>query len=119
VLLGGVLVSHVTDATFASEVLEAGGPVLVDFWAPWCGPCLAVAPTLEQVARQYAGRVRVLKLNVDENPRTAETYGIRSIPTVGLFLNGKTVDGLMGAAPKAFFVEMLDRHLAGAPAGGP
>jgi thioredoxin 1 len=107
----------VTDATFRTDVLEADGPVLVDFWAPWCGPCLAVAPTLEQVARHYADRVRVLKLNVDENPKTAEAYGIRSIPTIALFLKGQVVDGVLGIAPKAFFAEMLDRHLGAVPAG--
>jgi thioredoxin 1 len=108
----------VTDATFAAEVLKADGPVLVDFWAPWCGPCRAVAPTLEQVARDYEGRVQVRKLNVDENPRTAETYGIRSIPTAALFVNGEVVDGVVGVAPRAFFAEMLERRITVSSAGG-
>jgi thioredoxin 1 len=106
---------HVTDATFEREVLRASDPVLVDFWAPWCGPCLAVGPTLEQVAADYAGRVRVAKLNVDESPHTAERYGIRSIPTIALFVKGEAVDGVMGAVPKASFHELLDRHLAATP----
>jgi thioredoxin 1 len=106
------LVQAVTDQTFEAEVLKAEGPVLVDFWAPWCGPCRMVAPVLEKVAQQYAGRVSVMKLNVDENPRTAEAYGVRSIPTIALFDQGELVDGVLGAAPQAFFVEMLDKHLA-------
>jgi thioredoxin 1 len=110
-------IQAVTDATFRADVLEADGPVLVDFWAPWCAPCLAVAPTLEQVAGEYPDRVRVLKLNVDENPGTAETYGIRSIPTIALFVQGQVVDGVLGMAPRSFFTEMLDRHLAAVPAG--
>jgi thioredoxin 1 len=110
-------VQHVTDATFQQDVLEAAGPVLVDFWAPWCGPCLAVAPVLEKVAQEYDGRVSVVKLNVDENPQTAERYGIRSIPTVALFSGGEVVDGVLGAAPPPFFHQMLDKHLAGVPAG--
>jgi thioredoxin 1 len=104
-------VSAVTDATFEQDVLRAESPILVDFWAPWCGPCLAVAPTLEKVAEQYQGRVRVVKLNVDENPRTAEMYGIRSIPTIALFKGGEVVDGVLGMAPQSFFGEMLDKHL--------
>jgi thioredoxin 1 len=109
-------VKVVTDATFDADVLKADAPVLVDFWAPWCGPCRMVAPVLEKVAAQYAGRVTVAKLNVDENPETSYKYGIRSIPTVALFVGGEPVDGVMGAAPLNFFIDLLDKHLAGEPA---
>ncbi len=109
-------VTIVTDATFETDVLKAAGPVLVDFWAPWCGPCRAVAPVLEKISDLYEGKVRVAKLNVDENQVTAQTYGIRSIPTVALFVAGEVVDGVLGAAPLAFFQEMLDKHVAGAKA---
>ncbi len=106
-------VTAVTDATFGSDVLKADAPVLVDFWAPWCGPCRMVGPVMEKVAELYAGRVRVVKLNVDENQMTSQTYGIRSIPTVALFMGGDVVDGVLGAAPLSFFTDMLDRHLKG------
>jgi thioredoxin 1 len=106
-------VTVVSDATFEAEVLKADGLVLVDFWAPWCGPCRAVGPVIEKVAEQYAGRVKVAKMNVDENQVTSQTYGIRSIPTVALFDGGAVVDGVLGAAPLAFFTEMLDKHLQG------
>lgn len=109
-------VTIATDATFETDVLKADGPVLVDFWAPWCGPCRAVAPVLETISELYEGKVRVAKLNVDENQATAQTYGIRSIPTVALFMGGEVVDGVLGAAPLAFFREMLDKHVAGAKA---
>ena len=101
----------VTDATFESDVLKADAPVLVDFWAAWCGPCRMVGPVMEKVAELYAGRVRVAKLNVDENQITSQTYGIRSIPTVALFMGGDVVDGVLGAAPLPFFTDMLDKHL--------
>jgi thioredoxin 1 len=106
-------VTIVSDATFEADVLKADRPVLVDFWAPWCGPCRAVAPVLEKVAELYDGKVRIAKLNVDENPVTAGTYGIRSIPTVALFTAGEVVDGVLGAAPLPFFKDMLDKHLVG------
>jgi len=104
-------VKQVTDASFAQDVLQADGLVLVDFWAPWCGPCRAVAPVLEQVAAQYASRVTIAKMNVDENPQTPGHYGVRSIPTIALFRGGEVVDGVLGAAPLPFFSQMLDKHL--------
>jgi len=90
----------ITDATFDSEVLSNRGAVLVDCWAPWCGPCRMVGPVLEQLAREYAGRIKIAKLNVDENPQTASRYGIRSIPTMLLFNRGEMIDSLVGALPK-------------------
>jgi thioredoxin len=102
---------QVTDASFAQDVLQSDGLVLVDFWAPWCGPCRAVAPVLEQIAAQYAGQVTVAKMNVDENPQTPGQYGVRSIPTIALFKGGQVVDGVLGAAPQPFFSQMLDKHL--------
>jgi len=109
-------VKQLTDATFERDVLKADGLVLVDFWAPWCGPCRAVAPVLEQVAAAYDGRVMVAKLNVDENPETPGRYGVRSIPTIALFKGGEVIDGVLGAAPPPFFSEMLDKHLEAVPA---
>lgn len=90
----------ITDNAFDSEVLSAAGPVLVDCWAPWCGPCRMVGPVLEQLAREYAGRVKIAKLNVDDNPRTASRYAIRSVPTMLLFNKGEMVDSMVGALPK-------------------
>jgi len=97
----------IADATFDSEVLSFSGPVLVDCWAPWCGPCRMVGPVLEQLASEYAGRVKIAKLNVDENPQTASRYAIRSIPTMLLFNRGEMVDNMVGALSK----EEIERRL--------
>ena len=100
-----------TDATFAAEVERSPLPVLVDFWAPWCGPCLAFAPTLDRFAAQNAGKVKVVKVNVDENPRTASRFGIRSIPTLMLFRDGKTAGQAAGALPADALSGWVAQHL--------
>lgn len=89
-----------TDANFEQEVLKAEKPVLVDFWAPWCGPCRAVGPVVEDLAEAYKGRVKVGKINIDDNPKTATTYGVMSIPTLILFNKGDIMDKLIGLSPK-------------------
>jgi thioredoxin 1 len=91
----------VTDVNFKQEVLEEVLPVIVDFWAVWCGPCLRLAPVIEEIAKEYKGKLKVCKLNVDDAPKTASSYGIMSIPTVVVFKNGKVVDKILGALPKA------------------
>ena len=101
---------QVTDATFASEVEAAHGLVLVDFWAEWCGPCRAVGPVIERLAEDYQGKVKVLKLDTDANPATAARLGIRSIPTILLFKDGKPVDGVIGADPR--LRQILEEKLA-------
>ena len=93
-------VSKVSDTTFESEVLKATGPVVVDFWAEWCGPCRMIAPALEEIAGTLNGKVNIVKLNVDENPQTAAKYGIQSIPTLMIFKNGQMASRQIGALPK-------------------
>ena len=104
-------VKHITDDSFEQDVLQAPGPVLVDYWAEWCGPCKMIAPVLDEVGKEYAGRLTVAKLNVDENPKTPPRYGIRGIPTLMLFKGGQLAGTLVGAHPKAKFTAFIDSHL--------
>jgi thioredoxin len=103
----------VTDATFASDVVAASSsvPVLVDCWAPWCGPCRMIAPVLDQLAAESGGRYKIVKLNVDENPRTSAQFQIRSIPTMLIFKNGQVVDQIVGAVPKQTIAARLSAQL--------
>lgn len=104
-----------TDEAFENDVLDADQPVLVDFWAPWCGPCRVLGPTIDQLAEEFAGRVTVGKLNVDDNPETAARYGVRSIPTLLLIQDGEVVDQTVGVAPKEQLARTLEKVL-GEPA---
>jgi thioredoxin 1 len=105
-------VTEVSDATFDQEVLRAAVPVLIDFWAPWCGPCKAIAPVVDELAGVYDGRLKIVKMNVDDNPQTPSKYGVRGIPNLLLFKSGSVADQIVGAVPKAHLVRAIDRALA-------
>ena len=102
---------YVTDASFESDVLNSGEPVLVDYWAEWCGPCKMIAPILDEIADEYAGRIRIAKLNIDENPQTPPKYGIRGIPTLMLFKNGSVEATKVGAVSKSQLTAFIDSNL--------
>jgi thioredoxin 1 len=102
---------HVNDKNFASEVLKADLPVLVDFWATWCGPCRSISPIVEELAKEFLGKVKVTKLNVDESPSTPSQYGVRGIPTLILFKGGKVLDQIVGAVPKARLKALIEKAL--------
>ena len=99
----------VADDTFEREVLQSPTPVLIDFWAPWCGPCRAIGPIVEELANDYAGKLKVVKMNVDDNPRTPSRYGVRGIPNLLLFQGGQVKDQIVGAVPKAHLVKAIDK----------
>ena len=102
-------VNQIGDDSFEQEVLKSSTPVLIDFWAPWCAPCRAIAPVVEEIARDYAGRLKVLKMNVDDNPRTPSQYGVRGIPNLIIFQGGKVKEQIVGACPKAQLIKAVDQ----------
>jgi thioredoxin 1 len=104
-------IHHVTDATFEPEVLQADQPVLVDYWAEWCGPCKMIAPLLDDIAKDYAGKLKVAKLNIDENQATPPKYGIRGIPTLMLFKNGNLAATKVGALSKSQLMAFIDSNI--------
>jgi thioredoxin 1 len=104
-------IRYVTDPTFSAEVLQAPLPVLVDYWAEWCGPCRSIAPILEEIAKEYAGRMTVAKMNVDENQQTPQKYGVRGIPTLMLFKNGNIEATKVGALSKSQLTAFIDSHI--------
>ncbi len=102
---------EVTDSNFQNEVLNSATPVLIDFWAEWCGPCKMIAPVVEELAKEYDGKLKVGKVDVDSNQQVSMQFGIRSIPTLLIFKQGKVVDQLVGAVPKRMLVEKITKHL--------
>jgi thioredoxin 1 len=104
-------INEVSDSTFDSEVIQSDIPVLVDFWAPWCGPCKAIGPVLEEIAKGYAGKIKFLKCNVDNNPKTPSNFGIRAIPTLILFKGGQRVDQIVGMVDKSKIQDTLNKSL--------
>jgi thioredoxin 1 len=106
------LVNHVTDANFDQEVLKSDKAVLIDFWAPWCAPCRAIAPLIDELAGEYAGRLKVVKINVDDNPETPARYGVRGIPNLLIIKSGQVKEQIVGAVPKSHLVRAVDTALA-------
>ena len=104
-------IRHVTDDSFEEDVLQASGPVLVDFWAEWCGPCKQIAPALEDLAQRYQDKVQVVKVNIDENPSTPSRYGVRGIPTIMMFKAGEVAAVKVGALPKSRLFEWVDNSM--------
>ena len=104
-------VQEVSDTSFESDILKSSVPVLVDFWAPWCGPCRTVGPIVDELANQYAGKIKVAKVNVDESQQVAFQYQVTSIPTFILFKNGRVADRVLGALPRSEFVRFIDRNI--------
>src|ERR1700687_1638640 len=102
-------VQQITDGSFDQDVLKAALPVLIDFWAPWCGPCKAIAPVVEEIAKEYNGRLIVVKMNVDDNPQTPSKYGVRGIPNLILFKAGEVREQIVGAVPKAQLVKAINQ----------
>jgi len=105
-------VVEVSDQSFEQEVIKSETPVLIDFWAPWCGPCKAIAPVVEELAGSYAGKLKVVKMNVDDNPQTPSRYGVRGIPNLILFKGGEVAEQIVGAVPRAQLVRAIDEALA-------
>ena len=106
-----MMITQLSDDSFEAEVLRAPLPVLIDFWAPWCGPCKAIAPVVEELAQEYAGRLKVTKLNVDENPLTPSRYGVRGIPNLLVIKDGTVKEQIVGAVPKARLVDAIEKVL--------
>ncbi|KAB2351538.1 MULTISPECIES: thioredoxin [Actinomadura] len=101
----------ITDATFEEQVLKSETPVLVDFWAEWCGPCKMIAPVLEEIAQEYAGKLTIAKLDTDANPTTMASQGVMGLPTLNLYKNGEVVQQIVGAKPKRALLKLIDEHL--------
>ena len=102
-------VQQVNDSSFEADVLKSDLPVLIDFWAPWCGPCKQISPVVDELAKEYAGRLKIVKMNVDDNPQTPSKYGVRGIPNLILFKGGQVRDQIVGAVPKAQLVKAINQ----------